>query len=430
MLRKAQAQGIVERWSDMYDHFRDATEPTSLPLFSGDYWVEALARHAAHVCRSEFKGGKRGDKEKGAKAGSADGKGGAKAKGNDGAKPVPSCLASVVAADTPPHTPVPLSRAVSLTPSISRAVSLTPSIFGAGVGAPVSSSGAKLLHQIKEEMRAMRNHFIVLTFAKPAARAPASDEAAPRAPTPAAAAAAPAADGGGGWLQLGADLSEASTGSSAFSSRMALLSLCKTHHWQFDELRFAQYSSRMLLHVLTHSLCFRPDMQSNYVAGHDCDPVVDMDDGAAAAEAPPAADDGSGVKLEEARPADGAADAPGAPAGAAPNPAPEGGAAGAPASAERSLSPGPTTETAADADDATEPTERSRSATNSGVDSAHADAAEAAETGADALGAPARAAKRARATPQPPQPSAVPPADPLPPAAEGQGAATAPMELV
>ncbi|KAJ1625435.1 hypothetical protein T492DRAFT_236119 [Pavlovales sp. CCMP2436] len=42
---------------------------------------------------------------------------------------------------------------------------------------------------------------------------------------------------------------------------MGLLSLCKTHHWQFDELRFARYSSRMLLHVLHNDLCFAADMQ-------------------------------------------------------------------------------------------------------------------------------------------------------------------------
>mmetsp|Transcript_20643 Transcript_20643/g.48874 ORF Transcript_20643/g.48874 Transcript_20643/m.48874 type:complete len:156 (+) Transcript_20643:1-468(+) len=47
----------------------------------------------------------------------------------------------------------------------------------------------------------------------------------------------------------------------AFRTRMGLLSLCKTHHWQFDELRFARYSSRMLLHVLHNDLCFAADMQ-------------------------------------------------------------------------------------------------------------------------------------------------------------------------
>ena len=59
MLRKAKERGIVAHYGDMYEHFRDATDPAQLPLFSGDYWVDALARHAAHVERSEFKGGKR-----------------------------------------------------------------------------------------------------------------------------------------------------------------------------------------------------------------------------------------------------------------------------------------------------------------------------------------------------------------------------------
>eukprot|EP00303_Exanthemachrysis_gayraliae_P001769 CAMPEP_0206006956 /NCGR_PEP_ID=MMETSP1464-20131121/5476_1 /ASSEMBLY_ACC=CAM_ASM_001124 /TAXON_ID=119497 /ORGANISM="Exanthemachrysis gayraliae, Strain RCC1523" /LENGTH=64 /DNA_ID=CAMNT_0053380443 /DNA_START=1 /DNA_END=192 /DNA_ORIENTATION=- len=52
MLSKAKHQGIVTGWTDMFEHYRDAVRPADLPLFAGDYWVEALARHAEHVHRA------------------------------------------------------------------------------------------------------------------------------------------------------------------------------------------------------------------------------------------------------------------------------------------------------------------------------------------------------------------------------------------
>lgn len=232
----------------MFDHCRNAVRPTDLPIMAGDYWLDALTRHAEHVNRAEFIGPKRASKlAKQTSVGSSTGAEGPRVGAQVSRASAPAASKAVARSGVAPSPSV-----VAATPSKGPLAELQGKLSPHTPVGPeakwVPPGALRLVAQTKDEMQRMRNHFLVLTLAPPTENPPEGE--------------APAAASEGGWRPLAEDSSQPATASTAFDTRLGLLSLCKTHHWQFDEPRFAVYSTRMLLHVLHHGLCFSPDMKT------------------------------------------------------------------------------------------------------------------------------------------------------------------------
>ena len=101
-----------------------------------------------------------------------------------------------------------------------------PGAGGSGKGSCTRSGMDKqdeqLLNQIQEEMRSMRNHFIVVKLVDPAKPRPSTEIVDP--------------------VPL--------MSNEFVDKRSSFLEKCQMYHWQFDEIRNAQHSTLMLLYYL------------------------------------------------------------------------------------------------------------------------------------------------------------------------------------
>jgi len=168
MLEVAKSRSIVVDFQDMLEEYKDIENVAEIPVFAGDHWAASMAIKITELkdkVRELSK--KRGHSHLSNNGGSSNG---LKAEGVTGSE----------------------------------------------------KQDATLLNQISEEMKSMRNHFIVVRLIelKRGQKLPEIDD-----PNP--------------------DMSN-----DTIDLRSSFLEKCQMYHWQFDELRNAQHSTLMLLYYL------------------------------------------------------------------------------------------------------------------------------------------------------------------------------------
>jgi len=167
MLDIAKRLGIVVDYQDMLEEYKDIESAADIPVFSGDHWAASIAIKMAELKTKEKELEKK-------KKGGSNGTAAACSSGAD--------KAAVVDAKQEGH----------------------------------------LLSQVQEEMRSMRNHFIVVTLLdlKKGQHKATIDDPVPL------------------------------ISNEFVDTRSNFLEKCQMYHWQFDEVRNAQHSTLMLLYYL------------------------------------------------------------------------------------------------------------------------------------------------------------------------------------
>jgi len=194
MLETAKQRHVCVDYQDMTEEFKDIESVEDIPMFSGDHWAASINAKIVEAKRKEE------DKAGAAAAAAAKKKGGA---GANGADKKPNGTTGGGQNGTRSAGP------------------LLPPPNKAGPSSEAKQEEA-VLNQITEEMRSMRNHFIVVTLIelkKGQSRATIVD------PVPL-------------------------MSNEFVDTRSAFLEKCQMYHWQFDELRNAQHSTLMLLYYL------------------------------------------------------------------------------------------------------------------------------------------------------------------------------------
>ena len=171
MLEVAKRKSIVVDFQDMLEEYKDIESASDIPVFSGDHWAASIALKIKDAQNKE----KDAIKKK-----------------MGGAKPG-----------------VPLKAGAAAAAAASTAIS-------------TEKQEVQLLNQLTEEMRSMRNHFIVVTLLELK-----------------------------GKQQRAVIVDPVPLISNEFvDMRSSFLEKCQMYHWQFDEIRNAQHSTLMLLYHL------------------------------------------------------------------------------------------------------------------------------------------------------------------------------------
>jgi len=196
MLDVAKEKKIIFDFQDMLEEYKDIDSAADIPIFSGDHWAASITSKIVELNKSnQANASKKKEKnvperktEASTKAGGGSGSaaaaaGGSAAAGSSGAKGAAGSSGGVMSADAQEEA---------------------------------------LVNQIQEEMRSMRNHFIVVTL---------TEQKKGQKP--------------------GVIVDPVPLMSNEFvDTRSAFLEKCQMYHWQFDELRNAQHSTLMLLYYL------------------------------------------------------------------------------------------------------------------------------------------------------------------------------------
>jgi len=187
MLDVAKARRIVVDYQDMLEEYKDIESASDIPIFSGDHWAASITNKIVELNKkvNEANAGKKKDKapERKTDASNKAGQAAAAAGSSSGGAGSSAAKAVPMTADKQEET---------------------------------------ILNQITEEMRSMRNHFIVVTLneLKKGQKAPAIVDPVPL------------------------------MSNEFVDTRSAFLEKCQMYHWQFDEMRNAQHSTLMLLYYL------------------------------------------------------------------------------------------------------------------------------------------------------------------------------------
>jgi len=193
MLETAKQRQVVVDYQDMTEEFKDIESVDDIPMFSGDHWALSITNKMEAAKRKEEDKAGAGVKKKG-----------------------PVAAPPAAGSEQPGGTPSPAAQNGTRSAG---AIVNGPSKAGSSTE---TKQDEQLLNQITEEMRSMRNHFIVVTLIelkKGQQRATIED------PVP----------------LMSNDFVD---------TRSAFLEKCQMYHWQFDELRNAQHSTLMLLYYL------------------------------------------------------------------------------------------------------------------------------------------------------------------------------------
>ena len=204
MLVVAKQRSIVADFQDMQEEYKDIESIDDIPMFSGDHWAASI------VQKMQILEQKKEDAEKGALG--LDEKGGEK---NSHKKKKTTAMVSQ---------------------SVAAAAGLeddTPDLVDAALGGKDGAGGkgkdeedGGILKQIEEEMRSMRNHFIVVKLhPEDVLKRQKKEGITIVDPVPL-------------------------ISNEFVDTRSAFLEKCQMYHWQFDELRNAQHSTLMLLYYL------------------------------------------------------------------------------------------------------------------------------------------------------------------------------------
>jgi len=176
MLDTAKKRQIIVDYQDMMDAYQHIEQWDEIPVFSGDHWAASIALKIQELKNKERELSKK--------------KGGSTAVANGNST---TCAASSSAA--------------------------TGAIGGD------SKQDSHLLTQITDEMRSMRNHFIVVTLLEHKKGQQRVDTIQIQDPVPV-------------------------VSNEFVDQRSSFLEKCQMYHWQFDEVRNAQHSTLMLLYYL------------------------------------------------------------------------------------------------------------------------------------------------------------------------------------
>mmetsp|Transcript_30805 Transcript_30805/g.80137 ORF Transcript_30805/g.80137 Transcript_30805/m.80137 type:complete len:1263 (+) Transcript_30805:33-3821(+) len=182
MLEVAKARGIVVDYQDMQEEYKDIESIDDIPMFSGDHWAASIVKKMEEQRRKE-------DATQMKKKHSS-----------------PASAVTEISGVLPLGSEPPRGGG-------------EPS---AGGKVALENKDDQLLNQITEEMRSMRNHFIVVTLVELKKQ---FSRAVIRDPVPL-------------------------ISNEFVDTRSAFLEKCQMYHWQFDELRNAQHSTLMLLYHL------------------------------------------------------------------------------------------------------------------------------------------------------------------------------------
>jgi len=180
MLELAKKRDIVVDYQDMQEEYKDIESIDDIPMFSGDHWAASIVKKMQEHRRKEDVVRKKATPQA----------------AND---------------DYQPH------------PGDHRGgVDGVPSTGSLNAKVVLDSKDGQILNQITEEMRSMRNHFIVVTLLE---------------------------------LRKGQDRAHICdpvplVSNEFVDTRSAFLEKCQMYHWQFDELRNSQHSTLMLLYHL------------------------------------------------------------------------------------------------------------------------------------------------------------------------------------
>jgi len=188
MLETAKRRGIVNDFQDMQEEYKDIESIDDIPMFSGDHWAASIVKKINDHKKDEGTATTAAADSEAAKK---------KKKGPSGAGAATPADEVQAAAD-------------------------------GGAGSSKDGGGdtkdSAILNQITEEMRSMRNHFIVVQLIDPKTLK------------------------GMGRAKI-VDPVPLLT-NEFVDTRSAFLEKCQMYHWQFDELRNAQHSTLMLLYYL------------------------------------------------------------------------------------------------------------------------------------------------------------------------------------
>lgn len=193
MLDVCKARGICLDYQDMQEMYKDIESIEDIPMFSGDHWAASIVKKMTDAQK------KKEEMEAAAKAAAAPASNSHKKKEK---APPPDAPDADKGADGKGADGKPNGKEKA----------------DAG-GKGKDKDEGQILNQITEEMRSMRNHFIVATLnaEKPTSRI--------EDPVPL-------------------------ISNEFVDTRSAFLEKCQMYHWQFDELRNAQHSTLMLLYYL------------------------------------------------------------------------------------------------------------------------------------------------------------------------------------
>jgi len=233
LLDKSKAEGVVERYGSMLDEFRHIKSARQIPLFKGDQWeitVPAILQ---------------GEDAPGPPAVAVAGKGenqwnvSLSRSASDRGPEVPldprspnKCLSRSASASRLPSESGSVERLMARSASVTRLSSIGSSQRLKGLALNKFAAGANsedIVHKVQKQMRRLQGHFLVAKLA------PLSAEAVAEADTMAEA------------FERAHNISY-----EVANSRQALLHHCMRHALQFNSLRYAQYSTMMLVHEMLH----------------------------------------------------------------------------------------------------------------------------------------------------------------------------------
>ena len=206
MLETAKKRGIVHDFQDMQEEYKDIESIDDIPMFSGDHWAASIVKKIADNQKAKEEGIPiAGPSKTDASSG-----GGQKKKKSGGGSHAAGASSAAAAA--------------------MEAVGGDAGAAGAADGMSTDDKkladetmDGQLLNQITEEMRSMRNHFVVVTLID--LKKSGEKRATIVDPVPL-------------------------ISNEFVDTRSAFLEKCQMYHWQFDELRNAQHSTLMLLYYL------------------------------------------------------------------------------------------------------------------------------------------------------------------------------------
>jgi len=199
MLEVAKSRGIVVDYQDMQEEYKDIESIEDIPIFSGDHWAASIVKKVQEQRNKE-------DASQHKKRTISAVDNGAAPTDGDFAGGGSACIAGSCAS----------------TGGICSGVAGSGGASSCSGKAIAETKDEQLLSQITEEMRSMRNHFIVVTLVE---LKKGQCRAIIRDPVPL-------------------------ISNEFVDTRSAFLEKCQMYHWQFDELRNAQHSTLMLLYHL------------------------------------------------------------------------------------------------------------------------------------------------------------------------------------
>lgn len=195
MLDVAKEKKIIFDFQDMLEEYKDIDSAADIPIFSGDHWAASITSKIVELNKSNQENAKK-KKEK-----------------------------NVPERKTEASTKAGGGSGSAAAAAVGSAAAGSSGAKGGASSIGVMSADAQeeaLVNQIHEEMRSMRNHFIVVTL---------TEQKKGQKP--------------------GVIVDPVPLMSNEFvDTRSAFLEKCQMYHWQFDELRNAQHSTLMLLYYL------------------------------------------------------------------------------------------------------------------------------------------------------------------------------------